>query len=162
MRNFRTPVDKCAEIPYKRAMQTVIETPAYLASAKDEGLTDDEREAIVLHLAANPDAGDVMAGTGGARKLRFAGRGKGKSGGYRIITFYADADIPVFLLDVFSKGTQANLSKAERNALRDILTALPQIWRAQAQLRAKPGVQDEQSRITNFAGRARGPSLRLR
>ncbi|MCX7304421.1 MAG: hypothetical protein NTV73_08780 [Hyphomicrobiales bacterium] len=36
--------------------------------------------------------GDIMPGTGGARKLRFAGRGKGKSGGYRIITFYADAD----------------------------------------------------------------------
>ncbi|HWU60704.1 MAG TPA: type II toxin-antitoxin system RelE/ParE family toxin [Ensifer sp.] len=120
-------------------MHTVIETPAYLASAKEEGLTDAEREAIVSYLAANPDAGAIMPGTGGARKLRFAGRGKGKSGGYRVITFYADADIPVFLLDVFSKDTQANLSKAERNALRDILTALPQAWRAHARTRAGKG-----------------------
>ena len=78
-----------------------------------------------------------MAGTGGARKLRFAGRGKGKSGGYRIITFYADEDIPVFLLDIYSKDTQANLSKADRNELRDILTALPQHWRQSVKEQAK-------------------------
>lgn len=139
MRRFRRKLDASAEIPYKLCMHTVIETPAYLTSAKEEGLTDTEREAIISHLAANPDAGDIMAGTGGARKLRFAGRGKGKSGGYRVITFYADADIPVFLLDVFSKDTQANLSKAERNALRDILTALPQAWRTHARTRAGKG-----------------------
>ena len=80
-------------------MQTVIETPAYLASAKDENVSVDERNEIVAFLAANPDAGDIMAGTGGARKVRFGGRGKGKSGGYRIITFYADEDIPLFRLE---------------------------------------------------------------
>lgn len=110
-------------------MQTVIETPAYLASAKDENVSEDERNEIVAFLAANPDAGDIMAGTGGARKVRFGGRGKGKSGGYRIITFYADEDIPLFLLDIYSKDTQANISKADRNELRKILTVLPQVWR---------------------------------
>jgi hypothetical protein len=70
-------------------MHTVIETPAFLASAADERIGEDEREAIVSYMAANPDAGDVMPGTGGARKVRFAGRGKGKSGGNRVITFYA-------------------------------------------------------------------------
>lgn len=118
-------------------MQTVIETPAYLASAKDEGLTITEREAIVSYIAANPDAGDIMPGTGGARKLRFAGRGKGKSGGYRIISFYADPEIPVFLLDIYSKDSQANLSQAERNELREILTALPRQWRENASKRSK-------------------------
>lgn len=68
-------------------MHTVIETPGYLASARDENVTEEERAEIVSFLAANPDAGDIMAGTGGARKVRFAGRGKGKSGGYRVITF---------------------------------------------------------------------------
>ncbi|WP_235972581.1 addiction module toxin RelE [Brucella pseudogrignonensis] len=68
-------------------MQTVIETPAYLASAKDENVSDQELKDIVSFIAANPDAGDIMPGTGGARKLRFGGKGKGKSGGYRIITF---------------------------------------------------------------------------
>jgi hypothetical protein len=110
-------------------MQTVIETPAFLASAKDEKLTEVEREEIVSFIAKNPTAGDLMVGTGGARKVRFAGRGKGKSGGYRIITFYAAEDIPVFLLDIYSKDSQANLSKAERNELRQILTELPRVWR---------------------------------
>lgn len=101
----------------------------YLASAKDENVTEEQRNEIVSFLAANPDAVDIMAGTGGARKVRFGGRGKGKSGGYRVITFYADADIPVSLLDIYSKDTQANLSKAERNEMRKVLTARPQAWR---------------------------------
>jgi hypothetical protein len=86
-------------------MHTVIETPAFLASAADERIGDDEREAIVSYMAANPDAGDVMPGTGGARKVRFAGRGKGKSGGYRVITFYAADDIPVYFCSTFIART---------------------------------------------------------
>jgi hypothetical protein len=113
-------------------MHTVVETPAFLASAADEGIGDEEREAIVSFIAANPDAGEVMPGTGGARKVRFAGRGKGKSGGYRVISFYAANDIPVFLLDVYSKDTQANISQAQRNELRKVLSALPRTWREQA------------------------------
>ena len=111
-------------------MHTVIETPAFLASAADEGIGEEDRLAIVSAMAADPKAGVVMAGTGGARKVRFAGRGKGKSGGYRVVTFFGGDDIPVFLLDVYGKDSQANLSKAERNELREILTALPQEWRA--------------------------------
>ena len=102
-------------------MHTVIETPAFLASAQEEGLSDDERAEIVAALARNPDAGELMPGTGGARKVRFAGRGKGKSGGYRVITFYGGWDIPLFLLDVYGKGSRANLSKAERNDASYIL-----------------------------------------
>jgi len=69
------------------------------------------------YLASNPAAGDEMAGTGGCRKVRVAGRGKGKSGGYRTITFYTGPDIPLFLLAVFSKGDRANLNQEERNGL---------------------------------------------
>lgn len=111
-------------------MHTVIETPAYLASARDADLSDEERDNIVAYLARHPDAGELIPGTGGARKLRFAGRGKGKSGGYRVITFFADDDIPVFLLDIYGKGARANLSQAARNELRKMLTALPRAWRA--------------------------------
>lgn len=118
-------------------MHTVIETPAFLASAADEGLNDAERLRIVAYLADNPQAGQLMPGTGGARKVRFAGRGKGKSGGYRVVTFYGGEDIPVFLLDVYGKDTQADLSKAERNALQKMLTDLPRVWRAEMARRAK-------------------------
>ena len=110
-------------------MQVVIETPGYLADAKDIGLMDDERRFIVDFVAGNPDAGIEMKGTGGGRKLRFAGRGKGKSGGYRVITFYAGKDIPVFLLSIFSKGEKANLSQAERNELKEILGSIAESYR---------------------------------
>jgi len=83
-------------------------------------MSDGEIEQLVDYLAENPMAGDEMAGTGGCRKLRVAGRGKGKSGGYRTITFYSGLDLPVFLITVFSKGERANLSKDERNALQSM------------------------------------------
>ncbi len=92
-------------------------------------LSDAERVALIDFLAANPAAGDVMEGTGGARKLRWAAKGKGKSGGARAITFYAGPEVPVFLMAVFGKGQKANLSKAERNALHDALTFIAEEYR---------------------------------
>jgi hypothetical protein len=77
-----------------------------------------------------PRAGDLMPGTGGARKVRVAGRGKGKSDGYRVVTYYAAEDVPVFMLAVISKGERANLSKAERNQLRAELRGLAADYRA--------------------------------
>lgn len=110
-------------------MHVVIETPTYQRSADRSGLTEDERTAIVTLVANDPTAGDLMEGTGGARKLRIAGRGKGKSGGYRVITFYAADDVPIFLLDLYGKGEKANLSKAERNCLHAILATLADEYR---------------------------------
>jgi hypothetical protein len=106
-------------------MQSVIETNAYLAAAKDAGMSVDELQAVVNLVAADPQAGEIMPGCGGARKLRVARPGGGKSGGYRIITYYAGTDVPAFLLTVFGKNEKANLTKAERNglaALTKILT----------------------------------------
>lgn len=111
-------------------MQAVVETPDYLADARAAELTDEERQAIVDLLAERPTAGDLIPGTGGARKLRFAGRGKGKSGGYRVITYFGGDDIPVFLLAVFAKSDKVNLGQAERNALCDELAGLAKDYRA--------------------------------
>lgn len=62
-------------------MHTVVETPEYLRDAKRAGLSREECEAIVAFMAARPQADDEIRGTGGARKVRFAAKGKGKSGG---------------------------------------------------------------------------------
>jgi len=99
-------------------MQTVIRTPTFLSDSKAAGLSDDEQDDIVAEISKNPIAGAVMEGTGGCRKLRFAGRGKGKSGGYRTVHYYAGDDVPVLLLALIDKGKDENLSKAERNELR--------------------------------------------
>ena len=86
-------------------------------------------------ISAEPTKGDLMAETGGARKIRFAGRGKGKSGGYRVVTYFGGSDIPVFLLGLFSKGEKDNLSKAERNELRKELAGLAADYRASVRKR---------------------------
>lgn len=99
-------------------MHTVVETPEYLAAAKSAGMTKEEREAAVDHMARNPDSGVLIPGSGGARKVRIAKRGRGKSAGYRVVTYYSDGKNPVFLLTVISKGQQANLTRAQRNELR--------------------------------------------
>lgn len=106
------------------AMQTVIETEGYLRDAKDAGMSPKEMTAAVDLVATDPEAGDVMQGTGGVRKARLAGRGKGKSGGYRIVWYFGGGDIPVFLLTVFGKGEKANLTQGERNALRQLTATL--------------------------------------
>ncbi|MHB1217936.1 MAG: type II toxin-antitoxin system RelE/ParE family toxin [Alphaproteobacteria bacterium] len=105
-------------------MQTVVETPDYLRDAKAAGVDEKERRSIVDHVAANPMAGDIIVGSGGARKIRFAASGRGKSGGYRVVTYHGGGGLPVFLLNVFKKGDRINLSKAEINELRDELSHL--------------------------------------
>ncbi|SNS37659.1 type II toxin-antitoxin system RelE/ParE family toxin [Sphingopyxis indica] len=105
-------------------MHAVIETNAYLSAAKDAGMSDHERTAVVDMIAANPQIGEIMPGCGGARKLRFAKPGKGKSGGYRVISYFAGDDIPVFLLTVFGKGEKVSLSQGERNALAALTKTL--------------------------------------
>jgi hypothetical protein len=69
-------------------------------------------------ISKNPTAGAVMEGTAGRRKLRFAGKGKGKRGGFRTVHYFAGDDVPVLLLALIDKGESENLSKAERNELR--------------------------------------------
>src|SRR5580693_8545328 len=70
-----------------------------------------------------------MPGTGGARKVRFARPGEGKRGGYRIITFFSGADVPVFLLSVFAKNEKSDLSKDEKSELKKLLQVLPETYR---------------------------------
>ncbi|QWW66216.1 type II toxin-antitoxin system RelE/ParE family toxin [Rhizobium sp. WYJ-E13] len=109
-------------------MQAVAELHAFRNTAKSAGMSDEDIAELVDYLAANPDAGDEMEGTGGCRKLRWAIRGnnKGKSGGVRTITFYTGENLPVFLLTVFGKSQKANLTKAERNSLKKISDAIVQ------------------------------------
>ncbi len=108
-------------------MQTVAETPEYLRQA-DKLLTVGERADVVDYLAAHPKAGDLMQGTGGVRKLRWARAGRGKSGGVRIIYYTHSEAMPLYLLTVFAKNERANLSKAERNDLADLVETLVDFW----------------------------------
>jgi hypothetical protein len=74
--------------------------------------------------------GDMMAGTGGCRKSRFAGRGEGKRGGYRTVHYNGADNVPVLLLVVLDKGDKDNLSQSERNELRKLMQTYEAEYRA--------------------------------
>ncbi|MFZ3342013.1 MAG: type II toxin-antitoxin system RelE/ParE family toxin [Terriglobales bacterium] len=102
---------------YKTNRQTVVETPSYIALA-GKLFREAQRDNIAAMVAENPECGDVMAGTGGFRKVRVARSGMGKSGGARVVYIWRNDKFPIFLITVFPKNEKANLTKAERNALK--------------------------------------------
>lgn len=110
-------------------MHGVVLTPTFERQAKAAGFSEDELLEIVSTIAADPLGGDLMAGTGGARKVRHAGRGHGKSGGYRTIHYFGGDDIPLFMLALIDKGQRANLSKADQNKLSVILPQIAEAYR---------------------------------
>ncbi|HEX3484567.1 MAG TPA: type II toxin-antitoxin system RelE/ParE family toxin [Micropepsaceae bacterium] len=110
-------------------MRTVVELASFIRASERCGLSADGVSLLIGELASNPKAGDEMPGTGGCRKLRLAGRGKGKSGGYRVITFYSGREIPLFLITVYAKGERANLTKAECNDLKKLTAQLSETYR---------------------------------
>ncbi len=109
-------------------LHAVVETPEFRRRIA-RLLGDEERRAVIDHVAAHPDAGEPMAGTGGARKLRWRLPGKGKSCGIRVITLFSGPPVPVFLLTAFGKGQRVNLTKAERNELRRTLGDLAKAYK---------------------------------
>ncbi|HXQ06674.1 MAG TPA: type II toxin-antitoxin system RelE/ParE family toxin [Bradyrhizobium sp.] len=111
-------------------MQTVVETPSYLADA-ERLFSPEERLAVVDRLSADPTCGVVIPGSGGVRKVRFGFGARGKSGGARIIYLFSGDRLPVFVLAVFAKNEKANLSPAERNALAKMVTDMIGSYRRQ-------------------------------
>src|SRR5580704_14421707 len=111
-------------------MKAVIETTAFISSARQAGISEDYRVEIVEAIAADPTMGDIMPSTGGCRKRRWAGRGKGKSGGYRTVHFNGADDVPVLLLAAIDKGDSSNLSQGERNQVKKMVETYEADYRA--------------------------------
>ena len=101
---------------------------AFKKSAENLRLNENEIMEIIDYFMQNPKAGTVIKDTGGARKIRFAFKGKGKSGGKRIISFYSGENIPVFLLNIYAKNEKINISKAEACELKAILNDIVKIY----------------------------------
>ena len=107
----------------ERAPMAVVETKEFLKQAKPL-MSDSERAELVAFVGANPEAGEIIPETGGVRKIRWALEGMGKRGGARVIYYYHNERLPVFLLSAYAKNRKANLSKAERNAMKRLVPAL--------------------------------------
>jgi hypothetical protein len=91
-------------------MLTVVECPSYLRTAK-EILSEDERAEFVDWIAENPEAGDLIVGSGGIRKVRWRRAGTGKSGGVRVIFCARSKTGKVFLLYAYAKSVKDSISK---------------------------------------------------
>jgi hypothetical protein len=72
--------------------------------------------------------GVLMTGAGGLRKLRWASKGRGKRGGSRVIYYFHNIDVPLFLMAIYAKNVQADLSIKQRTALAAQLRALKEDW----------------------------------
>ncbi len=92
-------------------------------------LSSQEKEDLIAYLSEHPSAGDLIQGTGGIRKLRWARGAKGKSGGVRVIYYFHSEMMPLYLLAVFGKNEKANITAEEKNCLSKAVKELVAYWR---------------------------------
>lgn len=108
------------------ASQSPIQPIPNIVGAPSEArriMDEEERRVLIDYLAYNPITGELIPGTGGVRKLRWALEGRGKRGGARVVYYYHSEAMPLFALTAYAKNERADLSQADRNDFRR-LTAL--------------------------------------
>ena len=104
-------------------MQTVVETPVFVRRA-EKLLKPDEHNELITFLATCPLAGDEIVGTGGVRKVRFGAKGKGKSGGVRVIYYFYDRDVPIYALLICGKNERSDLTPDQRKSVTSFAAAI--------------------------------------
>ena len=109
-------------------LHTVVETTNFVSDARATGLGEDERQRIIGAIASDPSVGDIIPGTGGARKIRFAGRGRAIAAA---IAWSRSTEVRTSRSSssTSSKGDRSDLTQAQRNDLRVILGALAEAYR---------------------------------
>ena len=96
-----------------------VETPIFTAEVQAL-LSDEDYAALQQHLVAQPTAGDVIAGTGGLRKIRWTTMGRGKRGGTRVIYYHVVAQAQIRMILIYRKGIKDDLTPSEKTVLRKI------------------------------------------
>lgn len=96
-----------------------VETPIFTAVVQAL-LTDEDYAALQQRLAAQPTVGDVIAGTGGLRKIRWTTMGRGKRGGTRVIYYHVVALAQIRMILIYRKGIKDDLTPREKTVLRKI------------------------------------------
>ena len=102
-------------------LQTVVETPEFIKQA-ESCMDATSIKEFIDYIAKNPLDGDLIPGTGGARKIRWASNAhQGKRGGARIIYYYHDQNMPIFLFTAYTKNQKENLTMAEKATLHKVI-----------------------------------------
>lgn len=96
-----------------------VESPVFTRLV-DELLSDEDYAAFQHWIAAQPEAGDLIPGTGGLRKVRWAADGTGKRGGVRVIYFCVVEQAEIRLLLIYRKGVKDDLTTREKAVLKEI------------------------------------------
>ena len=104
----------------------IVETSSYSAQLRKLGVTLSECGAINDQYASNPDYGVILKRTGGLRKGRVGSDATGKSGGYRVFSFYASVENPVYLLGIIDKTKDTTLTAQQEIAFRRLTVELKQ------------------------------------
>ncbi len=102
---------------------TVVETEQYRRSIRGL-LTEEENAEFISYISRHPDSGTIISGTGGVRKVRWSAKGKGKSGGVRIIYYHYSSDIPLYLILAYGKSDQDNLTAGEKRKMKSLAAGL--------------------------------------
>lgn len=110
----------------------MLETPIFTRRA-DALLSVEDRADLIATLAAAPQAGAVIPGLGGIRKMRFAPSGQGKSGGFRVIYYLLDDDTPVLALLLYGKNEQVNPTSDQKKAMIRLVEVLKRAARERRQ-----------------------------
>lgn len=113
-------------------MQTVAETSIFIRQA-EQLFSADEKAQVIDLLATSPRLGDEIPGTGGVRKLRVAARGRGKSGGARIIYYFYDEDAPIYALLAYGKGRKTDLTPDDTKAVAEFARRIKAAQRGKRQ-----------------------------
>ncbi|MGD0109732.1 MAG: type II toxin-antitoxin system RelE/ParE family toxin [Rhodopila sp.] len=109
-------------------LMTVAETGSFIRQSA-KLWTEDDRNNFVDFIASNPDAGDVIPDTGGLRKVRWSRPGAGKRGGVRIIYFYHDDSMPLYLLLIYAKAERENWTWDEKRQAHAMTESIKQTYR---------------------------------
>ena len=108
----------------KPPVHTLVETQAFTARVRKLGLSADELASLYDTYATDPEYGKVVRKTGGLRKGRIAKDGTGKSGGYRVFSYFADYANPAFLLWILDKSDDDTLTDEQEKAFKALTTLL--------------------------------------
>jgi hypothetical protein len=102
----------------------VIQTTYFTKSVDDllkkRQLLKDDFDSFLKELAKNPDKGDVVPGTSGVRKIRLKSASKGKSGGFRVCYYFYTLKGRIYLLSIYAKNDQENITSEEKKVLRQL------------------------------------------
>ncbi len=95
----------------------VINETSVFTRQVNELLDQESYRLLQLRLVADPEAGQLIPGTGGLRKIRWQGSGRGKRGGVRVIYYWAVRDAVVLMLLMYGKNEQDDLTPAQKKVL---------------------------------------------